>query len=264
MPWAKVDDQWWCHQKVIGLSAAARGVWISALSWSCAQRSEIVPDGLLPMICGSNLEAKELVDVCLWEPVEGGWLIHDWHDYQGLSLSEKRAEAGRKGGLRSRPPGSKSEANEVASGSNEQASAEAGSRPDPTQPNPTQDPTQTDPSPELASANGSTPPPMASANIRSVFAVWLEATGKHPTRTQLSPKRQRLIRNALKSYPLEDVTAAVRGWRHSAFHRGENDGGKPYHDLELLLRDAQHIEKFRDLELTGAEDAYYDPAAYGD
>lgn len=82
-----------------------------------------------------------------------------------------------------------------------------------------------------------------------VFDAWRESTGKH--RAQLDSKRRKVIREALKAYPLEDVLAAVRGWRHSAHHRGENRQRTVYNDLGLLLRDAPHIEMFRDLELDG-------------
>lgn len=114
MPWAKVDDGWWCHPKVMPLSPAARGVWISVLSWSCQQRSPKVPPHLLAMVGGSNDEANALASVGLWEADGEGWVIHDWADYQDRSLSEKRAEAGRKGGQasgRSRRGGSNDEAN---------------------------------------------------------------------------------------------------------------------------------------------------------
>jgi hypothetical protein len=52
-------------------------------------------------------------------------------------------------------------------------------------------------------------------------------------------------------YPLADLLDAVCGWKRSPHHRGENDRGKPYNDLELLLRDSKHIEEFRDLERKG-------------
>ena len=61
-------------------------------------------------------------------------------------------------------------------------------------------------------------------------------------------KRQRIIRRALKTHPVADLLDAVQGWQHSPHHRGENDSGTVYNDLGLLLRDAEHIEKFRDLE----------------
>jgi len=81
--------------------------------------------------------------------------------------------------------------------------------------------------------------------IEVVFAAWKSSTGRND-RTILDPKRRRLIVSALASYPLVDVLDAVRGWEHSPHHRGENDAGRPYNDLGLLLRDAEHIEQFRD------------------
>lgn len=82
--------------------------------------------------------------------------------------------------------------------------------------------------------------------LATVFAAWQEATGKQ--RAHLDGKRTRLINAALKDYPLEDVVDAVRGWRHVPHNRGENDRNTVYNDLELILRDAQHIERFRDAE----------------
>lgn len=83
-----------------------------------------------------------------------------------------------------------------------------------------------------------------------VFEAWIEATGR-TDRTVFSTKRLRLIRRALDDYPLEDVLDAVRGWRHSPHHCGNNDRGTVYNDLGLLLRDAEHIEAFRDFERKG-------------
>ena len=90
------------------------------------------------------------------------------------------------------------------------------------------------------------PPPAAPDNVAAVFAAWLEATSRS-NRTVLDAKRRALITKALAAYPLEDVLAAVRGWKHSAHHRGDNDTGTVYNDLGLLLRDAEHLERFRDL-----------------
>lgn len=88
---------------------------------------------------------------------------------------------------------------------------------------------------------------LRSDEIQRVFDEWVTATSK-TSRTVLDDKRKRLIRNALKTYPIDDVLAAVRGWRHSPHHRGENQSSTVYNDLELLLRNAAHIERFRDLE----------------
>ena len=90
--------------------------------------------------------------------------------------------------------------------------------------------------------------------VQQVFDAWVEATGK-TSRTVLDEKRRRRIRNALKTYPLADVLAAVGGWQHSPHHRGENDSGTVYNDLDLLLRDGAHIERFRDLTLNAGPGA---------
>lgn len=82
--------------------------------------------------------------------------------------------------------------------------------------------------------------------VGRVFAAWIEAAGR-TGQTVLSPKRRRLIRQALADYPLDDVLDAVRGWKFSEFHCGANHGHKVYDEIELLLRDPEHIEQFRDL-----------------
>lgn len=82
--------------------------------------------------------------------------------------------------------------------------------------------------------------------VRQVFDTWVSSTGRDPIRTKLDTKRQRAIEWALKHYPIDDVLAAVDGWRHSPFHRGENDQGKTYNDITLLLRGAEKLEYFRD------------------
>jgi hypothetical protein len=92
--------------------------------------------------------------------------------------------------------------------------------------------------------------PPEPGDIDLVFTAWLEAkrqlTGK-PSTAKLDAKRRRLITLALAAYPLIDVLDAVRGWLASPHHRGENDRRTVYNDLGLLLRDADHIERFRDL-----------------
>lgn len=139
--WAKVDDGWWCHPKVMGLGLAARGLWVSALSWSCHQREPKVPAGFLGMVGASIDEADQLVKVGLWVKADDstGWVIHNWAEYQEKSLAEKRADAGRKGGeakaRRSDQPkrkqtSSKTDLPDVANGL-------AGTHPFPTHPIPT-------------------------------------------------------------------------------------------------------------------------------
>lgn len=82
--------------------------------------------------------------------------------------------------------------------------------------------------------------------VEQVFAAWTAA--RDGGRGVLTDQRRRLIVSALKAYDLADCVDAVRGWRHSPHHRGDNKQGRVYDSIELLLRDAEHIELFRDLQ----------------
>ena len=65
---------------------------------------------------------------------------------------------------------------------------------------------------------------------------------------RLDKDRHKAITEALKHYPVEDCMDAVRGWRHSPYHCGENATRTTYNELTLCLRDSKHIEDFRDRE----------------
>jgi hypothetical protein len=83
--------------------------------------------------------------------------------------------------------------------------------------------------------------------ISRVFNAWA-ATQPRPHACRLTDKRRRLIRARLADgYSEADLVAAVQGWQHSPWHRGENRDGTVYSGLELLLRDGAKVEQFRDL-----------------
>lgn len=100
------------------------------------------------------------------------------------------------------------------------------------------------PQTSLAVVPSSPATPTLSSEVEQVFAAWVASTGKQ--RARLDPKRRRRIEAALKGYPLADVLDAVRGWENLPFNGGQNDSGMVYNELELLLRDAAHIERYRD------------------
>lgn len=91
------------------------------------------------------------------------------------------------------------------------------------------------------------------AGATRVFDAWVEGRAELARRTarrvgtvSLDSKRMNLIKRALSDYPIDEVLDAVRGWLNSPYHCGRNDQRKVYNDLDLLLRDASHIERFRD------------------
>ena len=79
--------------------------------------------------------------------------------------------------------------------------------------------------------------------VDGVFEEWQEATGHH--KAVLDRKRRRVIESALKHYPVEDCVAACRGVMLFPHNRGATNGQR-YDDITLVLRDSEHIERFRD------------------
>lgn len=84
-------------------------------------------------------------------------------------------------------------------------------------------------------------PPASQGDVGVVFEYWRAAFGKRPT-AKLDARRRRKIEAALKSYGLEAVKRCIDGYARSPHHRGQNDTGTVYDDVELFLRDASHIE----------------------
>ena len=107
-------------------------------------------------------------------------------------------------------------------------------------------------------SEGTGPSVAASGDVDAIWQAYVdtrhEVLGASSTPTLTAPRRK-LITSRLKDYPAADLVDAVKGWRHSPHNRGENDRGRPFCDLELLLRDAGHIETFRDMERSKSQPA---------
>jgi hypothetical protein len=75
-----------------------------------------------------------------------------------------------------------------------------------------------------------------------VWEHWRQVL-KHP-RARLDDKRRKLIALRLKDYSVEELQAAIDGCAKSPHHMGQNDSHQVYDDIELILRDAKHVESF--------------------
>lgn len=82
--------------------------------------------------------------------------------------------------------------------------------------------------------------PEAYTEINVVFDHWRVVHGHEKAR--LDAKRTKLIRSALKLYPVDDLKLCISGYKQSAWHQGKNDRKQVFDDIGLLLRDAQHID----------------------
>lgn len=95
MTWFKVDDGFWSHPKTAGLSDPAIATWVRAGSYSCQHLTDGFISAPMLRMFGDADTAAELVAAGLWEPATGGWLFHDWAEYQetGEAVKKRREQA---------------------------------------------------------------------------------------------------------------------------------------------------------------------------
>ena len=210
-------------------------------------------------------------------PEEAGAAREVLDQKRWAALSQNRAEAGRLGGLKSaearrskfgtaqpkQPPEANPKHPEAnASEANPEAAPkqpEAGSQARASDPDPDPDRSDQDPSDPLVTG-GNEPDPWGLAgdsgaaapdapegkHIREVFEHWQTAR-THPL-AKLTRERAAKIRARLREgYSVEDLKAAIDGVEQSPHHRGENDEGRIWDDLELICRNGSKVEMFREL-----------------
>lgn len=99
MAWVRLDDSIWDHPKLIGASLAVRGLHASAICWCNRYLTDgFVADGFVTRE-NATAEAEALVAGEAWDRVEGGYMIHDYLEYQPSRekvLGDREAESNRK------------------------------------------------------------------------------------------------------------------------------------------------------------------------
>lgn len=81
------------------------------------------------------------------------------------------------------------------------------------------------------------------SKIFEVFHTWQQTLG-HPL-AQLDVKRRRCIGNALASgYSVAQLCEAIRGCSLTPHNLGDNERGQRYDGLQVILRDADQIDRF--------------------
>ena len=90
--------------------------------------------------------------------------------------------------------------------------------------------------------------PVSPGVILQVWDLYVDTfwsgKGRKP---RLTDERSKLITVAVNQYGADMVKQAVRGCSLSPWHMGQNPTGTRYTDIELILRDAGHIERFASL-----------------
>ena len=80
-------------------------------------------------------------------------------------------------------------------------------------------------------------------DVEDIFEYWKLRFGKK--RSKLDAKRRRLIEARFKDgYSVLDLREACDGCALSEFHNGNNERHTSYNDIALICRDAEHLDKF--------------------
>jgi len=86
-------------------------------------------------------------------------------------------------------------------------------------------------------------PPTQTTAIKAIFQHW-QAVMQHP-HARLDVKRQKAIGRALKTgYSSAQLCQAITGCSQTPHNMGDNDRGQRYDGLQLILRDADQIDRF--------------------
>lgn len=79
--------------------------------------------------------------------------------------------------------------------------------------------------------------------IERIFEVWKARHGY--ARARLDNKRRQKIRQRLcDRYTEQDILDGIEGCALSPFHMGQNERHAVYNDIELICRDAKHLDGF--------------------
>lgn len=96
-------------------------------------------------------------------------------------------------------------------------------------------------------------PSVCEADIKSVFQHWQRVLGKD--RHRLTQKRRKAVSARLRDgFTVQQLCRAIDGMAHDPFHNPKpGTGQRAWNDLELVCRDADHVEKFQDAPVSGGE-----------
>jgi hypothetical protein len=102
LPWVRLDTQWSSNPKFLMLVEDKKWraicCYMAGLGYAGVHGTDgFVPAVALPFLHATKREAQELVDVCLWGMVPGGWEVNGWSEFQpATDEAKKRREKAQK------------------------------------------------------------------------------------------------------------------------------------------------------------------------
>lgn len=98
-----------------------------------------------------------------------------------------------------------------------------------------------------AAPSPSKPPAIdRSEDVRRVFEHYrARFPKKFPKVHSGLPEWRKILDRFRDGYSVDDLCDAIDGCMRSPWHQGQNDRRKPFNHLELIVRDAKHVDDFR-------------------
>lgn len=249
LPWFRVDVDLVDHPKVLALAdaldcAEAEAGWLVIRLWAWtmryAARGRLAP-GARPALerlwtgAGTAPESGSAVDALvragfLDAAADGGWEVHDWDEHNGAAVAKAEKDAERKRAARARRSNGRGQSadgradgagNGTGRDGTEQTTTIVEDKPRPV---------------------GVVLEETLTTDELDVWECW-RVECRHP-KAVLTRARLKLIRQWLPVYGVTRLQRAIRGCSRSPHHQGKNDRNTRYDSLELILRDAKHIEDF--------------------
>lgn len=95
MGWVKIDDAFFTHRKVEGLSKDAKLLFVAGLTWCARELTDgfVSATGLrtsAALVDVKATTAKQLVDAGLWHKRADGYDVHDYLEYQPTAEEERQ------------------------------------------------------------------------------------------------------------------------------------------------------------------------------
>jgi hypothetical protein len=95
MTWVRIDDNAPHHAKLLKAGSQASWLWVCGLAYCQRMKTDgVIPTEALPVLGAPEWAetAPVLCQVGLWIPIDGGYQVHDYLDYNG-SAEERDAKA---------------------------------------------------------------------------------------------------------------------------------------------------------------------------
>jgi len=259
----RISVEFWDHPKTIKLERRGGLEAVRSLQILWAWAAQNKPCGNLEGLDEEDIEisgkwrgkagvfCKALVDLRWLDSAENGFILHDWREHNPWAAdATNRADKARLSRLAkiNRPL-----YNELASSGTTALTRDEYERLTTVQrpltnrispaPSPSPAPKTHKEKPTSKEKQGKDSPSIGK-DVDVVFSYWKEKL-KHP-QAQLGGKRKVIIAARIKEgYTIDALKEAIDGCSKSQYHQGKNDSNMVYDSIELICRDAEHVDRFR-------------------